>query len=284
MRNFNRSLIDQPLQLALGLSSTHYHTAGEQTFEQVLYGSHYQPSVSERIAGNPFLRSQKRRDPWEQVDTDDSSRGQEHAASSAAAPPEVEFDPALLTGDAIEPAARERYPQFQVQAVNSSPGGYCLKWDAALPGKIHSGDILCVREADNSNWIIASIRWISRLDGAHTMVGIELLSPRAIPYGACILQAGGAASQPIRVLLLPEISLVGQLQTLVTPRNGFREGQKILLLRGGEEFRVELQRQIAATATFSQFEFRRLKPAEDADSVQERSQPYLPFQSLWSDI
>ncbi len=189
-----------------------------------------------------------------------------------------------MAGDDKEPAAPERYPQFQVRAINASPGGYCLEWDTALPGKIHSGDILCVREADNSNWIIASICWISRLDGAHTMVGIELLSPRATPYGACILQPGGSASQPIRVLLLPEISLVGQLQTLVTPRSGFREGQKILLLRGGEEFRVELQRQVAATAAFSQFEFRRLKQAELADAAAERSQPYSPFQSLWSEI
>ncbi|QIB65817.1 RNA-binding protein [Kineobactrum salinum] len=289
MRNFNRSIIDQQLQVALGLSSTHYYTAGEQTFKQVLYGSHYQPTVSERIPDNPFLRPRKQPDPWEEVDTDDSIQRQEHSADSATtAPQEIEFDPtskaALLASEDEEAAARARHPQFQVRAVNASPGGYCLEWDTALPGKIHSGDILCVREADNSNWIIASIRWISRLDGAHTMVGIELLSPRATPYGACILQPGGVASEPIRVLLLPEISLVGQLQTLVTPRNGFREGQKILLLRGGEEFKVKLQRQVAATAAFSQFEFRRLKQTELSDSSPEHNQPYLPFKSLWSDI
>ena len=96
-------------------------------------------------------------------------------------------------------------------------------------GPIKAGDIVGLKEKGNKDWVIAVIRWLSGLKNAKTLVGLELLSPRAIPYGACIDIKPGEKSPPVRVLMLAEIALIGQPHTLVTPRAGFKERQKLSL-------------------------------------------------------
>ena len=118
----------------------------------------------------------------------------------------------------------------------------------------------------------------------HTLVGLELLSPRAKAYGARIHKKTGTVSEPQRVLLLPEIKLVGQPHTLITPRAGFRERQKVSLLRQGEKFLVQLTRQVSATASYAQFDFRYIKQVDEV-LAQDKSGPMdASYDSLWSNI
>lgn len=288
LRNFGRHELQQTLHVALGLSSTHYFVAGGQTFGEVLHGKGYRPPASERVITNPFLVERKRRDPWLEANADDIHSGEEVAA------PDDSFDQhrvevdeatraALSDTDLPEQAAEERR-EYAVTAVNASPGGYCLEWEQDHPGTIRSGDILCIREEQDGPWVIATIRWLSQLEGKSSIVGIELLSPRAAAWGARIQYRQGGSSEPIRVLRLPEIKLVGKPPTLITPRSGFREGQKVTLVRHGESMNIRLQRQVAATATYSQFEFRETgNPAKKEPRV-EREIPGSAFKSLWSEL
>jgi hypothetical protein len=86
------------------------------------------------------------------------------------------------------------------------------------------------------------------------------------------------------VLLLPEIKLVAQPPTLITPRSGFREGQGLTLLREGSTRDVRLQRLVATTGAYSQFEFRETAARAAAKVKTERELPASPFRSIWSDI
>ena len=38
-----------------------------------------------------------------------------------------------------------------------------------------AGDIVGLKEEDHNDWVIAAIRWISRLSNAKTLIGLELL-------------------------------------------------------------------------------------------------------------
>lgn len=88
----------------------------------------------------------------------------------------------------------------------------------------------------------------------------------------------------MRALLLPEIKLVGQDPTLITPRAGFRERQKIILMRRGEEIFIQLLRQVAITSTFVQFEFRYIKQLGEI-LAEDKSRPRdSAFDSLWTNI
>ena len=149
---------------------------------------------------------------------------------------------------------------------------------------MRAGNIACVQENNNDQWAIAVIRWVSALQDAHTLVGLELLSPMAQAYGAVVHKKTGQTSAQRRVLLLPEIKLVGQPHTLITPRAGFRERQKISLLSQGERFLVQLTRQVAATASYAQFDFRYIKQLDEV-LAQDKSGPLdTSYDSVWSNI
>jgi hypothetical protein len=86
------------------------------------------------------------------------------------------------------------------------------------------------------------------------------------------------------VLLLPEIKLTGQPPTLFTPRVGLKERQKVSLIREGEQFYIQLVRQVAATASYVQFDFRYIKLLEDV-IAQDKSGPLsAAYDSLWTNI
>ncbi|MEZ5554458.1 hypothetical protein [Haliea sp.] len=289
MRNFHRTPVQQILHVTLGLSNAHYFSAGKLNFAEVLHGKGYQPAPGERVASNPFLVEQKRRDPWVEATPDDIFSGEEQAQpDDPAAGSEVSVDArtraALLKeDDSGLQQDEERFREYTIKSINASPGGYCLAWEETPPGIIRSGDLLCVREDDHPNWVLATIRWVSHLEGKSTLIGVELLSPGAESWGARI-HAETGLSEPIRVLLLPEIKLVAQPPTLITPRSGFREGQGLTLLREGTTRDVRLQRLVAATGAYSQFEFRETA-ARAAEKVKtERELPASPFRSIWTDI
>lgn len=293
-RNFSRQSLQQKLHVALGLNSTHYFIAGGLTFAEVLNGKGYLPPVSERVLTNPFLVERKRRDPWLEANADEIFSGEEqHGADDSDDAHQVEVDDdtraVLLAGryhksELPQEQEEERHRDYPVRAINASPGGYCLEWEQDQPAALRSGDILCVREEEDGVWVIASIRWLSQHKGKSSILGIELLSPQAAAWGARIQNQQGGLSEPIRVLLLPGIKLVAQPPTLITPRSGFREGQGLTLFKHGEDKKIRLQRQAAATATYSQFEFREIGSQQQHKPREERKLPSAPFRSLWSDI
>ena len=282
-RNFNRTLSGEMLGVSVGLSSTHYHVAGRKTFEQVLYGMDYVSPVAERTVANRFLEKPEARDGWEQANPhDDHTQDDEHQYHG-----ELVDDPDLALLEDHEPTQlppHERYRIYPVHMVDASPGGYCMEWSVELPSGVRTGDIIGIREGGRSEWIIAVIRWVSKIRDAKSLIGVELLSPKAMPYGAKIQQKTGVEASLRRVLLLPEIKLVGQPHTLVTPRAGFKERQKVTLLRDGEEFLVQLLRQISATGNFSQFDFRYIKHLEQVVAEDKASPLDSVYDSLWTSI
>jgi hypothetical protein len=177
-----------------------------------------------------------------------------------------------------------RYTVFTVESANVSPGGYCVEW-TGVPEGITIGDVVCLHEKhQEGEWSIAVIRWISQVRNAPTHLGLELLSPRGTAYAAQIKLPDGAYSRPTRVILLPEISLVGQPHTLLAPRLVFRENQKVLLVRKDEAFLIKLRRQIASTAAFGQFEFEYRRQLDEDVEGSGDALSARRFESIWSDI
>ncbi|HEY6131254.1 MAG TPA: GTPase, partial [Halioglobus sp.] len=190
----------------------------------------------------------------------------------------------LMQKEDAELAPPERYPVFKIPLADTSPGGYCLDWAGELPVDIKTGDIVGLKEEQDKEWVIAVIRWLGRPDSDKTLIGLELLSPRAVACGARIHQKAGEKAPPIRVLLLPEIKLVGQPQTLITPRTGFKERQKVTVGNFKQASSIQLTRHIASTGSFSQFEFRYITELGDVLANSQNGQLGADFDSLWSSI
>ncbi|WOJ92599.1 GTPase [Congregibacter variabilis] len=284
-RNFNRQQSRSTLHIATGLSNVHYFVAGERSLEEVFHGSQYDETQFAMEQQNPFLSPASHGDKWQQANSDDEI--DEHA-------PDEELDlgvdadkfSSLDEEQAAQSTKPIRHTVYSVKTTNTSPGGYCVEWTDP-PDGIHIGDLVCMREEEmeQADWTVAVIRWVSQVKHAPTLLGLELISPRAGAYAAQIKMPDGELSKPIRVLLLPEIPLVGQAHTLVVPRMVFKEGQRITVTREEDSALVKLKRQVSSTGYFSQMDFEYLRQLDDDIESSKREQlPTATFDSIWTDI
>lgn len=280
-RNFTRQESHVALDIATGMSSVHYFVAGELGLEQVIHGADYEPRPGEERL-NPFLAPAHRADRWQRANPEEDFEVREAGPEQ-----ELAIDAQRLehSGELQDEQAREpvRHLVFSVSTTNTSPGGYCIEWEEP-PASVHIGDLVCLRESERpgGDWIIAVIRWISQVKHAPTLMGLELLSPRGRACAAQVKMADGELSRPIRVLVLPEIPLVGQNHTLLVPRMVFREGQRIILSRESDISQVKLKRQVASTGYFSQMDFDYLRNLSEGGEP--RDQLPRGFDSIWSEI
>ena len=288
VRNFNRKAVAGVLKVSIGLSAAHYHAASDHDFMELLHGSDYIPDPSDRLGGNPFGDDNPHRDMWSAANPEeDYQRSEDTNADEARLSHEVQLPPQAATailGNGSDVPAKRSVPVYEAKMINASPGGYCLEWTERLPPGVKVGELVSVQEEDNNQWVIAVIRWISQLEKKRTLMGLALLSPKAKAYGAITRQKTGEESEPQRVLLLPEITLVGQPNSLITSRAGFRENQKVTLLAHGEKLHIQLLRQVLASGGFAQFEFRYIRLLDEVIAEDKSGPLDSSYDSLWSNI
>lgn len=239
-RTFKRISNDGALHLCAGLSAAHFYVSGEIEFHTQLMT----PKSDGDDDSNIFMqRARRQHDAWS--DAFDASGSAQNTGPTDSP---ISFDRPLKADGS------KTYPRYKVPLTNTSPGGYCMQWSGDIPANIQAGEILAVRESEKQPWSIAVIRWIRHAKQKGTQIGIELLAPHARPCGVQLLQKTGAPSEYMRGLLLPELSSIGQPATLITPRVPFQSGNKVSLRHTDEEQKCVLEKRIAATASFSQFE------------------------------
>jgi len=240
-RTFKRVANNGSLNVCAGLSASHFYTSGEVEFHvQMLHRDSSQTHSDDNI----FMTSARRQnDAWSD-------------AFDAHTPSTIQTTPgnAPITFNRPVNTDGTSYPQYQVPLINTSPGGYCLQWAGEIPSNIQAGEVLAIRESEKQPWSIAVIRWIRHARQKGTQIGIELLAPSAKPCGVQLLQRTGAPSEYLRGMLLPELTGIGQPATLITPRLPFQSGHKVSIRFNDNDTKCQLEKRIAATASFSQFE------------------------------
>ena len=125
------------------------------------------------------------------------------------------------------------------------------------PRALCTGELVAVRCETDPRWCVAVVRWIRQSD-AGTNAGIELLSPRAIPVAARVMQGKAGSTDFYRALMLPELAVINQPATLITPLIPFREDHKVQIYRQGIRTTVQLGEIATTTESFNQFAFRML--------------------------
>ena len=146
---------------------------------------------------------------------------------------------------------------YDTTAMDTSPGGYRISWNEPLPANVQAGELVAMRDATDPRWCVAVIRWI-RQDNDGTSMGIELISPRAIPLAIRVINKRGGPSDFARGLLLPALEPINQPATLITPLLPFQAGQKIHIQRQGIQTTAQLSQCILKTESVNQFTFRML--------------------------
>ncbi len=290
-RAFTRIDENGTLQLCIGLSATHYFVSGKADFNRMVSGS---DSVLDPELNNPFLQhgpGGRRRDLYENNDVwglnMDTSR--------------IKVDKDKLGGeiDAYaqqrHAAEKDKYPQYNCEVVNTSPGGFCLSWHQDVPPQVKTGEIIGILEPDKSHWSIAVIRWVKQFKDEGVRMGVELIAPKAEACGTQVIHKKGDTTEFMRTLMLPELRAIGQPATLITPNIAFHVGYKVNINEDGLVSKGQLIKQVTSTASFSQFQFKMLVPAAGREQmVEERAASKADersnntqdddFDSIWSSL
>lgn len=145
------------------------------------------------------------------------------------------------------------YIMYEWKIIDSSAVGYGLYCAAEQSEAIKVGEMIGIQpQAANLNpsFSLGVIRWIRITSENELLLGIQLLATAITPVRLRI----NDQSKPLRALLLPEAE-AEQLPTLVTLDAPYELNTPLLMQHSGQEYSIELIRQINTGGRFKQFEF-----------------------------
>ena len=156
---------------------------------------------------------------------------------------------------------------YLCEVINESPDGSHLKWRNAQQGKIRVGELIAINYTD-SFWElpgIAAIRWVKTTNVRTIEVGIQLLSPDAIPVTIRQYIDGESHAEHdyLRGLYIPEFKATGQTASLILPAFLFHTDDVVSLIMDDVEHRLQLKNSVESTQGFSRFLFAALGTAQD---------------------
>jgi hypothetical protein len=284
-RTFMRMDTRDTLLICVGMSNLHYFSADEIEFADFIRGNiHRKLQVDSEK--NPFLQRQgkmkhEERDLW-------NSPFVAAADSADLALESIDNHIRVFEKQSRRDSDTQRsYNNYKIEMINVSPGGYTLEWPLEIAARLANGDVVGIRESQHANWSVGIVSWIRRDGDKIAQIGVKLLGPSVLPYAARVINSGKATSSDNsddfrRVLLLPEIKLIGQPATLLTPRLPFREKQTLRLVQQGRPLTVRLKKLICATGAINQFDIEVLeKPWQDHSEPRIQRQR---FDELWRSL
>lgn len=278
-RSFERRPTVGQLEITVGLSNIHFHSADGVPFNVFLNQT---SSISEdRDHAKIFQKRGALLKSTAETPVDDDPWGDAFDAGGNALAgghlPTLNID--LSIRQQTQQSYQGKHPVYKILLVDTSPGGYCLEWQEKIPSQVKAGELMGLREEGRQKWSVGVVRWVQQTQGA-TQLGIQVIAPQATPVGIAIVHKTGGFSEYLRALQLPALKAVNQPATLLTNAVSFREYNKVRLYSAGDrthqpqETTVQLTQRLFSTGAFSQFAFREVagnKPVDadtdDFDSV-----------------
>ena len=259
-RVFDREARSGQLEVSIGLSNVHFHTAGGMPFTLFI-----NPDSTVDTDNSLFQRHRLSLKPTADNDTNPWGEAFDIQRPSLN---KIEQDTSALEEQIrLDSLARYRgqHPIVTLDIVDASASGYGLSLREQPGVALKSGELVCVREPGHSGWAIAVVRWVRRGKN-HTYMGIQILAPQAQAAAVAIIQKTGDQTEYQRALLLPALRMVAQPETLLTNALSFQEHSKIKLLHEGQSSTVQLTKRLLTTGTVSQFSFRQLAASTEPPS------------------
>lgn len=251
-RAFRRTKGQGQLQMSLGLLGSHYYMSDEKSFSFLL---------QQWMPGG--LPKDKKK-----VHPDDAwAQSFDAGGQNIPDPESIDFDSNAFINKNTFEENMDTGPKGQMlsaQIVNMAPGGYCIRMSNA-PTTLQTGELMVIREAENHEWSLATVRWIRTVKGQALEAGLELLAPQSSAIAIRMLNKTGENGEFLRGLVLPELPAAKQEQTLIVPTIPFKVGCKAEILEGDQIHRVQLLNKIKTTRSFVQYSYRNISSAPNPD-------------------
>ncbi|MDP2878824.1 MAG: hypothetical protein Q8N74_04770 [Sulfuricella sp.] len=157
----------------------------------------------------------------------------------------------------IQPVEDQRFISGKWLVINESAGGLALSGAFETLPQIRPGDVIGLKTDGANKWHVGAVRWVKSGKADHLEIGAQLVAPTADPARIKPSIAGPAEIFQA-ALLLPEILLLRQPETLIAPRGTFGPQRELLLeLDGNTTQTVRAVKLVEQTAGYERFEFSR---------------------------
>ena len=158
----------------------------------------------------------------------------------------------------VQPAREQRFTSSKWLIINESAGGLALSGAFETLPQIRPGDVIGLKVDGTNKWNVGAVRWVKSDKADHLEIGAQLIAPDADPARIKPSIAGPAETFQA-ALLLPEISLLKQPETLIAPRGTFGPQRELLLELNGNmtQAAVRAVKLVEQTAGYDRFEFSR---------------------------
>ncbi len=157
----------------------------------------------------------------------------------------------------VQPAENRRFTSDKWLVTNESAGGLALSGTFETPPQVRPGDVIGLKADGANQWNVGAVRWVKSNKDDHLEIGAQLVAPKADPARIKPSIAGPAETFQA-ALLLPEILLLRQPETLIAPRGTFGPQRELLLdLDGSTTLTVRAVKLVEQTAGYERFEFSR---------------------------
>lgn len=263
------------LEVALGLTSVHFHVALQLNFEQFLHEFNQQKSgLNSHFSAQNLSGTD---DPW--ANAFDAEKGY-------AEPGSLGMANTSHSNTRLPTAKSEKYPTHQIQMCDASPGGFCLDWRKSVPKQAKAGELIAVREPRRHQWSLGVIRWVKQHKGT-SQLGVQLIAQQARAIAAQQLQKTGDDNVYMRAFIAERAGKNLDQPAIVTAAVPFQQQNKIKINDGGKVSTAQLTRLEYATSSSSLFSYRILDdiPVEAADRSASTQDPLEPpkdeFSSDW---
>lgn len=155
------------------------------------------------------------------------------------------------------PTEDQRFTSLKWLVINESAGGLALSGTFEMPPQIRPGDVIGLKAEGAHKWHVGAVRWVKSGKADHLEIGAQLVAPQADPARIKPSIAGPAETFQA-ALLLPEVLLLKQRETLVAPRGTFGPQRELLLELDDHTTRtVRAVKLVEQTAGYERFEFSR---------------------------
>ncbi|MCG5500425.1 hypothetical protein [Ectothiorhodospira lacustris] len=167
--------------------------------------------------------------------------------------------------------------------VDSSAGGFRLRWEKPQAGRVQVGEIIGLRNHDGAcvSWLLGIVRWMMLHPETGLEIGVQILAPRSLPITIRRAKRRLAHGQPLEGLMSPTIQILQQATSLFCPAGVFQVGDELAVNLAGRTLPVRLTRKLEYSSRFEQFTYEPVKnlPVEPK-GVDQASKTEL----VWSSI
>ena len=164
--------------------------------------------------------------------------------------------------------------------INSSLGGYGLKWSHKESSAVRVGELIGLRDISNEQnpWVVGVVKWMESVNKQGLYCGVELLSLKIQALTVKQIENREVATKfPQNGLMLPSVEGLREDPVLILPAYIFQSGDKIIVDLQSREEHVLLSTLDECLGAFAYFRYRMVtdepKPQEEDD-----------FSNLWADL